>query len=195
MIEISLAQEKDLNVAGEIYCHAFNTPQNNEHWIPISASEFLLYCYRRQPDLFYIAREHSNILGGVYGDIKPWWDGNHLANTELFVAPSHQKQKIGSKLLITIIENALAKYHIAVIEGITFRYPGSPFQWHKRLGFEIMREMVPVVGNPNIVLAKLQREFSYETKNTKALVSSDPLINQLSKKENKYGKTSQEYNA
>jgi GNAT superfamily N-acetyltransferase len=194
MIEISLAQENDLKAAGAIYCQAFNVSQSNENWTLDSANAFLLYCYHRQPDLFYLAREQSNILGGIYGEIKPWWDGNHLYNTELFVAQSHQKQKIGSKLLLTIVADALNKYRITAIEGITFRYPNFPLKWHKRLGFKIMGEMVLITGDPNVILANLQTGFSCEMKKGTVLVPSGSLKNQLSKKESKYGKTSQGHN-
>jgi len=48
--------------------------------------------------LAFLAEVNGKIAGGICGIIKPWWDGNHLVETELFLRPEFQRQKVGTGL-------------------------------------------------------------------------------------------------
>lgn len=91
--EIRLLQESDLPKVGEIYARAFEKANIGEQWTPKSAEKFMRYWFNRQSDLFLIAESEGKVVGGIVAGIKPWWNGNHMVDGELFVDPEIQKKR------------------------------------------------------------------------------------------------------
>ncbi|MBI4176413.1 MAG: hypothetical protein HY518_04355 [Candidatus Aenigmarchaeota archaeon] len=46
-------------------------------------------------DLQIVAEYNGKPVGAFVAGIKPWWDGNHLADGEIFVHPDCAEQELG----------------------------------------------------------------------------------------------------
>lgn len=93
--EIRLMKKEDLKKLAIIYARTYHVFDVGERWTAKSAITLMSYWMKRQPDLFFIAKYDGKIAGAFVAGIKPWWDGNHLVDGELFVDPDFQKKGIG----------------------------------------------------------------------------------------------------
>jgi len=75
--------------------------------------------------LAFAAEYDGKIVGAFFAGIKPWWDGNHLFDGEIFVHPDFQNKKIGKALFKRILEEAVKKYDAKIFDAFTFN--GSEF--------------------------------------------------------------------
>jgi GNAT superfamily N-acetyltransferase len=153
--EIRLIKEEDILKVGLIYAMAFNNANVDEHWTSITAAKYLGHRYTRQPELFFIALQGEQIVGGFVAEIKPWWDGNHLADGELFVNPNHQGQQLAKKLLTITITQAIEKYGICEVEFLAYGDNNFPLEWYSRIGMK-RTGWLHMSGKPKVILEKLK---------------------------------------
>lgn len=138
--------DQDLNPLGEIYVRSFADPSMQEDWTTAAATALLADWYRKQPELFFVAESNSRLLGGFVVGLRPWWDGNHLVDGELFVEPGHQPSGVGSALIKRVLEEAKVRYAPVLWETYTFRSDSFPLTWYKQLGFKEIEEWVMIRG-------------------------------------------------
>lgn len=155
-ISIRLIKENEIKEVAEVFKKVYNDFDVGENWDSKSATNLLKCLFDRQPDLFFIAEVEGKIVGGFVANIKPWWDGNHLVETELFVDTKYQKEGIGTKLSRKMYEEAIKKYNISTVEGATFKNKKFPLAWHKSKGFEENKEWVLISGDPKLLLKNLE---------------------------------------
>jgi predicted N-acetyltransferase YhbS len=117
---IRLMKKKDIEEISILYANVYDSVDIGEKRTKETASNLMNYRLSRQPDLCFIATIDEKIVGGFIAGIKPWWDGNHLVDGEVFVDYAYHKQKIGSKLSKVIYQTALDKYSITSIDLVTF---------------------------------------------------------------------------
>ena len=153
--ELRLIKEEDIPEVASIYVDAFTEADIDEDWTQESAEEFMNNWLDRQKDLFFVAIYEGQIVGGIVAGIKPWWDGKHLIDGELFVRPELQRQGVGTRLFITLLEEAIKKYNIVEIEGLADKGHEFPLKWYKELGID-ETSLVHVAGKPQEVLDKLK---------------------------------------
>ncbi len=127
-----------------------------EEWDGTSAQKLLEWFYHEQPDLFFVAEMDGKIVGGIVALIKPWWDGNHLADGELFVHPDNQGNKIGVKLIKQLFISAKQKYQAVSWDTFTHIVHEHPLSWYKNLGFEEIEHWKMITGNIDSVLEKIK---------------------------------------
>lgn len=153
-----LIQKNQLSEIGQLYAECFNLADIGEHWEPADAEKFLTYLWQIQPDLFFVAMIKGQIVGGIAGVIKPWCDGPHIHEIELFVHPDHQRQGIATELTRLIITTAVEKYSIVEFEGIADgELHDFPLNWYKRLGAN-PTGLIHIAGKPLAMLKKLSKE-------------------------------------
>ncbi len=111
MTKIRRANPGDLDKLAEIYTKSYNSLDIGENWDEKSAKKLLKHLFNDQEDLFFVVEERGKPVGAIVGLIKPWWDGNHITDGELFVHPDHQKKGLGKKLVKKLFEEALDKYN------------------------------------------------------------------------------------
>lgn len=131
---------EDIKQLAAIYVRAYK--DSDESWNENSAKRLLSYWYEIQPDLAFLAECGSTPVGGFIVAIKPWWDGNHLIDGELFVDPEFQHCGIGQELICTVLKIAKVKYAPVFWETWTFRNQDFPLTWYKRIGFEEIEEWI-----------------------------------------------------
>jgi GNAT superfamily N-acetyltransferase len=128
-----------------------------ERWEQQSAHDLLLYWLERQPDLAFVAECDKKVVGGFVVGVKPWWDGNHLVDGEIFVAPSFQRKSIGSQLLKHALLIAQEKYDVVEFETYTIR-GRHPLNWYRKLGFQEIKEWTMIRAKVKSLLSKLTIE-------------------------------------
>jgi GNAT superfamily N-acetyltransferase len=157
MDEVLIEQmtQLDLERLSAIYLSAFETIAADEHWTIESARALVEHWWRRQPDLAYVARIDNQPIAAFIVGVKPWWDGNHLVEGELFVDSAWQSRGIGSRLLRQVLNVAMEKYSAVVWETHTFRGNDFPLSWYKKLGFIEIEEWVMIRADVSAVVHKL----------------------------------------
>ncbi len=132
---IRIAKKEDLVELAKIYGELYNEIDLGERWSTESAKRYLEYWLEKQNDLFFVAEEDGNAVGGIVSIVKPWFDGNRLFDTELFVSPKYQHKHLGSLLLKRHLSEAIKRYNCTVIEFHTYgSEQGFPQNWYYRIG-------------------------------------------------------------
>ena len=156
MINIRSVSEVDLSVLAQVYTKTYEAFDVGERWTEASALELLRYWFKRQPELAFLAEENGKILGGFFAAIKPWWDGVHLVDGELFVHPEHQKKGVGTLLSRRMFTEAIEKYQATVWDTYTFKNTIHPLSWYQSLGFSENKDWVMISGDLQEALLKLK---------------------------------------
>ena len=135
-INIRRVKKEDLDKLADIYDKTYSpsTFDVGEKWTKESAYSMLDYWLRRNPDLAFLAEDEGKIIAGFFVDFKPWWDGNHLIDGEIFVQPDYQKKGVGTKLLKYVFEYAIKKYKVIRWDTYTVKSK-YPLRWYKSIGF------------------------------------------------------------
>ena len=154
MLSIRLMKNEDLASLAAVYVRAFAS-EINEKWTEERAYALLADWFRRQPDLAFAAESGGKLVGGFVVGIRPWWDGNHLVDGELFVDLEHQGTGIAGRLIRQTLVTAVEKYAPVIWETYTFRGQAFPMDWYKRLGFHEIEEWVMIRADVKQVLASL----------------------------------------
>ncbi|MDR3614521.1 MAG: GNAT family N-acetyltransferase [Candidatus Obscuribacterales bacterium] len=149
-------RDEDLHELAVIYVSAFADPELNEHWTEQAAHALLSDWLKRQPDLAFVAESNNKLMGAFVVGIRPWWDGNHLVDGELFVALEHQGRGVARQLVQHVVLTAVEKYAVVVWESYTFRGQEFPLNWYKRLGFREIEEWVMIRADVAELLADMQ---------------------------------------
>jgi len=155
-MKIRKAEERDIKNIAKVFLKVYTNFNVGERWSEQSSNNLINYWFKRQSDLFFVAEKNNKIIGEFVAGVKPWWDGNHLADGELFVDPDYQKQKVGTRLSIKMYETAIKKYNIKYVDGVTFRDFEFPLKWHKSLGFGEVKEWIIISGEVNKILKNLK---------------------------------------
>jgi GNAT superfamily N-acetyltransferase len=146
--------DHDLHQLAAIYVRALES-EVNEKWTEQTAYALLTDWFRRQPDLAFVAEQDNRLVGALVVGVRPWWDGNHLVDGELFVDPEYRQRGIARNLMKQILLTAKEKYAPIVWETHTFRGQSFPLDWYQRLGFREIEEWVMIRADITKLLAKL----------------------------------------
>ncbi len=155
MIIIRLVKEEELSIIASILKRAYNSLNIGESWSDKESLNLIKWFYTNQSDLFFVAEDKNKIVGGIVALIKPWWDGNHLTDGEIFVDPDNQKKGIGKELIRSLFKTAKDKYQAVSWDTFTHIINEHPLSWYKKLGFEEIKHWQMITGDINKVLAKL----------------------------------------
>ena len=158
-MKIRSAQMTDISPMATAYIAAFKEVDPTEHWTQDSAEELVRFLLRSQPDLSFVAELDGEIVGGISGMAKPWWDGCHLVQTEIFLTPKGQGQGVGSALFYHFLSVAQAKHKATHMESITFKGLEFPSSWYIRLGFTDKEDWKVIFGVVTIIHERLARRI------------------------------------
>ncbi len=153
---IVLLKRNHLQEAARVYARAYNSLNVGETWTNARARVLLNSYFKKQPDLALAAKQEGKIIGVCLALLKPWWDGNHIIEVELFVEPRVQRSGIGSRLTRELLLRAKKKYHATTLEAITFSKKEFPMSWYKRLGFKKSKKLVLIEGAVDTILKRLK---------------------------------------
>ena len=89
-------------------------------------------------------------------NLKPWFDGNRLNDTEIFVSKEYQHKHIAKDLYKCHLEIEKRIYDCKVIEFHTYGDEDEfPQNWYKRIGFKKDEELIIMSANINEILNKI----------------------------------------
>ncbi len=160
MITFKEVKEKDLSILASLYSLIYLNIKMGENWTYPTALSYMQYFYHYQPDLFICAYDDDIPIAAIMSTLKPYFDGIHLTETELFVSQDYRGQNIGKKLLEMHFELANAKYDATHIDAITYiNNDNSPLNWYKKIGLEPVSNLVVLHGNLKDCLKKLREEL------------------------------------
>lgn len=155
-IVIGTVKKEDLVELSKEYVKLYDNADIGEHWTEETAYRLLEYWFNMQQDLFLVASVNNKVVGAVMSGIKPWWDGIHLTDTEIFVSEEYQKLGIAKMLYIKHFELAKEKYNAVEMEAHTYKDEnGFPFSWYEKMGFEEDNGLIIIRGNVDNALQKL----------------------------------------
>ena len=149
-------QKEDIPPLAKVYVQVYRTFAIGESWEVTSAEKLLEYWLTKQPDLALVAEVDNKLVGAFVAGIKPWWDGNHLADGELFVDPAYQKKGIATALSKSMYKKAVEKYNVTSCDAYTFRKTTFPLNWYLQQGFKINEDWVIISGNVQEIIKKLK---------------------------------------
>ena len=155
-MNIRIAKKEDIKKLALIYVDAYNSIDIGENWDTQSAEKLLKSLYLHQPDLTFVAEEKGEIVGGINAVIRPWWDGNHITDGELFVSPKYQGKGIGKKLIARLFSKAKDKYQAVSWSTYTHVVHEHPLKWYKGMGFNEVKEWTMIAGDIDKVLARIK---------------------------------------
>ena len=157
VLKIRKIENKDLDYLAEVYNQTYSPDifDVGERWTKESAHKMLSYWLERNSDLAFLAEEDNKIIAGFFVDVKPWWDGNHLIDGEIFVHPDYQKKGVGTKLLKFMFEYAMKKYNAVRWDTYTVN-DKYPLNWYKSLGFDEIKEWAMISVDLKDALKKME---------------------------------------
>ena len=151
-----LRKDNDLEIIAEEYSNYYNNSVLKEKWTKESAIKLFKYFHNQAPDLFFIAYDNETPVGVIMTCLKPWWDGMHLEDGEVFVCKQYQQKGIAKKLFKKLFEYAIEKYDATTLEAHTYEDEnGFPYCWYKRLGFETIDDWKIISGDIKKIVNKL----------------------------------------
>jgi|SRR3989338_3913516 len=148
-------KSSDVTEISKVYVRAYRT--RGEKWTDKRASALIKSYLKKQPDMAIVAILDRRLVGGFFCLVKPWWDGNHMIETEIFVDPRAHKQGIGQALFQEILTRAKKKYEAVVFEGITFSKLKFPISWYNKIGIKKAEELMFIDGKVDVILKKLKQ--------------------------------------
>lgn len=154
---IRLVKKSDLNALAPIYKELYDNADIGEYWTIESAEKLLNYWYEKQKDLFLVAEEKDEVVGAIMSGIKPWFDGNRLIDSEIFVSSKYQGKHIAKDLFVSHLKKAKELYDVKIMEFHTYGDEEEfPQCWYNRIGFKKDNELIIMNGSVDDVLDKLQ---------------------------------------
>lgn len=144
--------QSQIEALSEIYVRAFRT--RKEKWTKKWAAR-LIRSYLTKQGTAFTACVSGKPVGAFLCRVKPWWDGNRLVETELFVDPRVQKSGVGKRLFREALMSAKNKFGVSFLEGVTFARREFPMRWYKRLGIEQSSNLIFVEGRLDTIIKNL----------------------------------------
>lgn len=132
MLIIRKTKKKDLIELSRIYKRAYDRLQFGEDWSIKNSSGLLDFYFNLPTFVGVTAILDKKIVGGFFSYVKPWFDGNHLGEGELFIDPKYQNQKMGTKLVFEMMK--IAKNKKCTVHDLIAYEKVS--KWYKKIGME-----------------------------------------------------------
>lgn len=152
---IRAAKAEDIPKLANLYVEVYKKTNPIEKWTFDSAKVFISYFFLATQSLFFIGESDGIIVGAVWGNIKPWWNGNKLYDIEIFIKEEYRNYGFSKLLFIKLFEDAINVYNIRDVEAITFNDREFPLDYYARIEFNKNEELVLVAGEAEIILKKL----------------------------------------
>jgi len=157
MLEVLIrpVTSEDIQPLAKLYMDIYLQTNNVEKWTVESTNKFISYFYEQCEKLFFVAEHNRKIIGGVWGQVKPWWNGNKVYNLEIFVDSEYRKQGISKHLFRRFFEQATCQYDAITVEATTFNDRSFPQNYYERIGLKKSIQLVLLEGNIADILIHL----------------------------------------
>jgi RimJ/RimL family protein N-acetyltransferase len=150
------AKLSDIDEVASLYAEAYKKANPKELWTYTSAKAYITYRFNSPPCLFFIGECDGELAGVIWGQIKPWWNGNKAYNLESFLQEKFRGKGYANQLNIRFFEEAIDKYHVKDLEAITFSDRPFPLEYYKRISVKEDSQFVLLEGVAEDILNKLK---------------------------------------
>lgn len=151
-----IKNQNDIEILAQEYANYYNNSVLEEKWTTETATSMFKYFYDKTPDLFFVAYDNEKPVGAIMTLLKPWWDGMHLEDGEVFVLPEYRRGGVAKQLFKTLFQYAIEKYDATILEAHTYEDEnGFPYCWYKKLGFETIDDWKIISGDIKQIVEKL----------------------------------------
>ncbi|MFZ2151292.1 MAG: GNAT family N-acetyltransferase [Candidatus Absconditicoccaceae bacterium] len=147
MLKIIKAQKDDLLDLAKIYMKSYNA--EGEKWTLAKSKDMINYRFTKKLKLK--ATLDGKIVGLLFSDIKPFYNGNILIDGDLVIDLKYQKQGIGKELFFYGMDYAHKNFGVRFREFYTFR-DSYQYKRYKKLGFYDSEKFVLMAGNIEDIL-------------------------------------------
>ena len=163
-MSICIEQMKYDNIEelAELYIRIYKDTNPKEKWDICSAKKFITYFYELCPDLFFIAKMKDKIIAGIWGPIKPWWDGNKVYDLEIFVDKEYQGNGISKLIFEHYFEVAIKKYNVSSVEAITFGDRKFPMCYYEKIALNKEQQLVLLEGKAQEISKKIKQSLKIQ---------------------------------
>ena len=161
---IRLATEAEIPEIGRLFSKVY-TNEHFDKFTPDKSIEYIDWLFRRCPELAFVAVQGERIVGAKLAATKPFFDGLHMVDSEIFVDPDYRRQGIGLNLTKKSFETA-KEMGVTVVDSATFiqdesenpkwsiKHEYTNLEWHKKNGFHRETQMVLMYGNIDELIDK-----------------------------------------
>lgn len=146
----------------ELYIRIYKDTNPKEKWNISSAKKFIIYFYELCPDLFFVAKKENKIIAGIWGPVKPWWDGNKVYDLEIFVDKEYQGIGISKLILEHYFDVAMKKYNVNSVEAITFSDRKFPLCYYEKIALNKDRQLVLLEGKAQEISEKIKQSLKIQ---------------------------------
>ena len=123
----------------------------------------LTICIKNKEIYSLLLKKMKKVVGAIMSGVKPWFDGNRLIDTELFVDKNYQNRHLARELYKKHLLEAQRIYNTKVIEFHTYGDENQfPQNWYRKIGFQKDKELIIMNGNIKKVLEHLEPEKDLE---------------------------------
>ncbi len=138
-----------------LYVNIYKITNPREKWNNVSARKLIMYYYGVCSDLFFIAKINEKIIAGIWGPVKPWWDGNKVYDLEIFIDRKYQGKGLAKQILLHYFDVAIKNYNINSVEAITFNDREFPLSFYNKISLYKDEQLVLLEGNVQEIISKL----------------------------------------
>lgn len=142
-----------------LYVKVYKKANPKEKWNTISAKKFIEYFYELCPDLFFIVKLNGKIVAGIWGPIKPWWNGNRTYDLEIFIDDEYQRNGLSKLILLHYFDVAINKYNVNSVEAITFNDREFPLSFYSKISLNKDQQLVLLEGNAQEIVFNLKQKI------------------------------------
>ncbi len=169
-IEIRHATKKDIPEIGKLFSKVYTTPDFDGFTLEKSI-EYMNWLFGRCPEVAFVAVDGNKIVGARLAGTKPWFDGIHIVDGEIFVGKDYRGQGIGLRLTEKSFE-AAKKLGATVVDSATFiqgKHTESGWdiqpqflnlEWHKKNGFHVIEQMAIISGDIDELINKTKEHIA-----------------------------------
>ncbi|OGM89588.1 hypothetical protein A2108_01165 [Candidatus Wolfebacteria bacterium GWA1_42_9] len=153
MIKIRRTKLSDIKTLSKIYKEVYDKEKVGETWNYEKAKSLLLFYYNVKTFIGLTVLVDKKIVGAFFSYIKPWCDGKHLAEGEIFIDPKFQGKRIGTKLYLEMMKTAYKK-GCRIHELVAYNKPAS---WYQKIGFR-KTKLNHMSGDIKEVIKKINKQ-------------------------------------
>ena len=132
-VRIRLLDMADIPACAGILCDVYNTELWQCRWSQDTAAAYLTDYAEARRFVGFVAEMEGRVVGAAFAHGKIWWNNTELALDELFVAPAHQGQGVGRRLM-EAVEAYAAQHRLAGVTLSTNRHAPAP-DFYRRRGY------------------------------------------------------------
>ena len=156
-------QNEDLPAISEAYARYYSESVLHEPWTAEKVADLLRYSSTKQPDLFFAAYDEQGAPEGfILSFVRPFSDGNHLVDTEVFVDPTlplARRSFAAKGLIVKLLETAIRDVHAMAIGGFAYENEnGFPLNMYQKMHMTEDRDLKMIVGSIPEILKKIETD-------------------------------------